>query len=744
MSWWERSRSQISPDRDIFAYDARRAARIAWVLLSISQIFSLSQLNPGIASWQILAISIVLIAVTISLVIEYFTQSIGSFIPTMAAHLLLPVLFASESDEPWISYGLLIVMSIVYMVVMENTKAVVAAVIGLTGLLYFVSKFSFNSISDNVDNSLLNSYFATSWCLIVGIGALIIKISYLKYSGAIESTISKIYQLQLLEKAKLNQLNLRDFENSQLHGTILNTLIAIRNAPHLMKDRGLISQHLRKDLEVLESENRTSQLTIDGLLADLSNSSIQRDLKITLELEPNLELTSDVQVLIREILRELVLNTQKHTSATHCDLKIFSVQYVSNELVDNEIIEKSIVIEASDNSFIFSDAPIERLLEKTKNSESLARLIRNIDGNIEFSKNDDTIIRRVILPMPNDGKYYVQRITNLRSEAIKFVGIGYITLSFIFGVVAFPGYIYLGISKEIIFILMGQFILTGSALVLRKRTAWLAGLGTLFAISIFPIMSLQEYSCSEIQYLPWLFNSIIGSVFLFSMVVSNRVLRWAPAIVFYLACAEISSKLPSGCKHLLDGSTPGILLISLVAAGITYARKRDMTYEERFISSAQREFDRLDLMREKVKLERRNLIAKIEEFTEELDNSQSEIELAGGINALILEIRAFLLLSEYLDNPFIAQLHTYIKDRVDSGLQTYLDINCSEFPAVIDEKAVTAAFNEISSWAGDEKVMITLSRPKDLLLQASLETNEAGEVAKSGHNKNNLSFYFAF
>ena len=738
-------RTQISPDRDIFAYDARRAARIVWALLTLTQAISLIRQGPQLRSWQVIAISLYAASLALSLFFEYTTQSTLSFLPSLAAHQFLPIIFGNNSQSPWVSYGLITVVSIVYLNVIDNSKVVVTGVLGLVGLLYLVSKLNLGAISDNVDNSLLNGYFSTSWCLIVGIGALVIKQSYLKYSNAIESTISKIYQLQTLEKAKLTQLNLRDFENSQLHGTILNTLIAVRNAPHLIANRVLVSEYLHKDLALLRQDSDQGRLNTASLLSDISSLPFQREMQVTLEVEPHLNLTPELETLIREILREMVLNTKKHTSASSCHIKIFAVEYMSNELVDGDLLDRNIVIESIDNSPVFSEVSPEMLEEESKKSVSLARLIRNVQGSLEIFAEDSLVTRRAILPMPSDGKHYVDRIIKLRSEAIKFVGIGYISLSFFFGTIAFPGYLYLGISREVTYLLLAHFLFTGTALIFRRKSAILAGLGAACAIATFPILSLGQNSCSDIQYLPWLFNSIIGSVFLSSMLINHRILRWIPALVFYIASNQISAQLPPACSHLLDGSTPGIVLISLVAIGISYARKRDLTYEERFISSAQKEFARIDTFYDTVISEREKLIARIEQFADSLDEGQSNQDLTEEISTLILEIRAFLLLSEYLDEPLVQALHTFIQARFESGYRTHLEINCSEFPFSIKEKEMARAIKEMKKWAQSRTIRIALSRTEDLLiLQASLEPDQSSEESESRHHEDDLSFHFAF
>jgi hypothetical protein len=420
------------------------------------------------------------------------------------------------------------------------------------------------------------------------------------------------------------------------------------------------------------------------------------------------------------------------------------VDFKSNEFLEDELLFKNIVIEAIDNSPELSEEPVHQVIEESGKSESLKRLIRNIDGSIEVSTYQDQISRKVILPLPSEPQFYVKRIYQLRNEAIRYIGIGYIRLSFIFGIIAFPGYLYLGVNQEVILLLIGHYLFTGAALILKERSSWFAIVGALIAISIFPIMSFQSYKCEDLQYLPWLFNSIIGSIFLSSMLIKHKVIRWVPTMIFYFGCLTISQALPEQCKNLLAGSTPGIILITLIALGISYARKRDLTYEERFITRAQREFDRLEGLREKVIVERRGLVSKLELFTESITDASGNPDLLLGINRLILEIRAFLLLSQYLDNPLIDSLYITIKERFAQGYLTHLEINCTDFPVFRDSQAALNAVAQISDWAKGDEIRVVISKYEDLVMQVSLEPDQTGEISESRHDKNDLTFHFAF
>jgi hypothetical protein len=142
--------------------------------------------------------------------------------------------------------------------------------------------------------------------------------------------------------------------------------------------------------------------------------------------------------------------------------------------------------------------------------------------------------------------------------------------------------------------------------------------------------------------------------------------------------------------------------------------------------------------------ERRELISKLDLFAQNISDSDQNPELLPTINRLILEIRAFLLLSEYLDNPLIESLYLSLKERFAQGYLTHIEINCTDFPAFNDSKEAERAVAEISQWAKDREITVSISKYEDLVMQASLEADQAGEESQTRHNENDLTFHFAF
>jgi hypothetical protein len=187
--------------------------------------------------------------------------------------LAVPIYFAGESPAPWISYGFIVISTIVYAASLRNNYLAALVMYVLIVLQYVVAQKNYPSISDNVDINLLHSYFSIVWAAVVGAGALILKSSYLDYSNRIEQNITRIHEFQVEERLKTSQLNLRDFENSQLHGTVLNTLIAIKNSPQLLADKKLIKEYVDKDLSVIEQHSAMSIGNLGTFLMEPSNLS---------------------------------------------------------------------------------------------------------------------------------------------------------------------------------------------------------------------------------------------------------------------------------------------------------------------------------------------------------------------------------------------------------------------------------------------------------------------------------------
>ena len=149
---------------------------MGWLLIALSTATTILLIPGEVLSWQIQAVAAICATSIIALAIDKKTQSLWSFVIVPVTLLILPIVFASQSQEPWIAYGLIVIPAIINTTAIDDFRIAIAIIYTLILLQYVVSKLDFASISDNVDNQLLSSYFATSWSFIVGFGVIVIRV----------------------------------------------------------------------------------------------------------------------------------------------------------------------------------------------------------------------------------------------------------------------------------------------------------------------------------------------------------------------------------------------------------------------------------------------------------------------------------------------------------------------------------------------------------------------------------------
>jgi hypothetical protein len=149
---------------------------VGWLLIALSTATTILLIPGEVLSWQIQAVAAICATSIIALAIDKKTQSLWSFVIVPVTLLILPIVFASQSQEPWIAYGLIVIPAIINTTAIDDFRIAIAIIYTLILLQYVVSKLDFASISDNVDNQLLSSYFATSWSFIVGFGVIVIRV----------------------------------------------------------------------------------------------------------------------------------------------------------------------------------------------------------------------------------------------------------------------------------------------------------------------------------------------------------------------------------------------------------------------------------------------------------------------------------------------------------------------------------------------------------------------------------------
>ncbi len=711
-------------DREIFDADLRRVVKVGWLIIAISTAINIALLPGAVKSWQLQAIAIIIGAFLIALFFERIIKSAFAYATVPVTLLILPVVFANESQAPWLAYGLVIVPAIIHATAFEDYRISLAIIYLLILVQYVVSKLNFQSISDNVDNQLLSSYFATSWSFIVGLGAIAIRRSYLKYYDQIEVSVEKVKARHLTEAQKISNLNLQDHLNGQLHGTVLNTLIAIRNAPNLLSNRGEIKQYLQKDLLLLDQVDESSSSDLEATLRSEALSSQHRELNVTFDVRIDSSLDPLIYEVTREIVRELLLNIRKHSLATECYVVIDMSERPMSSEIETSVNVRQLSITVSD------DSPVQAKLNNKDHaadfrSESIARLIKSLDGDFSLLSERNQLNQRITFDVPERHETYLQNVKTLRKEAVKYLAKGFIFLTLLYAIISLPGYLYLGIASDVALLFGLQIVLLAASFGSKTFALPLAGIGSFTAISIFPLISLKTIACQDIQYLPWVFNGILGSAFFVTLLVTSNVFKWLPLVLFLASSLIIQEKLPYACQNLLDGSIPAIILIFFIAIGFTIARNKAKRAQAIFIAQSMSDYKGIESTKKLVVFERKKIIQELRDFVSVIDSNEfKDAEVARRINLLILSLRTFLLTSEYFNSFFIFSLYNYAMSRNLAGIETKLEINTNDFDLDISKKELERLFLQLSEATREYPVAIEVSRNELTQLIVTVKTSE--------------------
>jgi hypothetical protein len=413
----------------------------------------------------------------------------------------------------------------------------------------------------------------------------------------------------------------------------------------------------------------------------------------------------------REVIRELILNIKKHSTATHCTISIGTQKRPLNEEIQTSIYINELILKVTDNSpSINTVAGGAHSLNF--HSESISRLLKSINGQINLSSDSQFLTQEITLSIPESQRTYLEHIKTLRTESINYLSKGFILLTLIYAIVTFPAYLVLGVDNVVALLFLIQIGLLSTSLLIKKIALPLAALGSMVAVSIFPIISLWSIFCQEIQYLPWLFNGILGSVFFVTLLVNSKILKWVPILLFLVSSLIIQGKLPKACENLLDGSIPAIALIAFISIGFMNARNRSKRIQEVFVAESRKAYRDVESTRLNVEQERARIVEELVLFSAWLEKSTDvpTDEVQQKINRLILCLRTFLLTSEYFDSILIKSLYRYSLSRNLKGIETRLEISTSDFSLAISQEELARMFNVLEDATQDIPVEIQVSR----------------------------------
>ena len=624
-----------------------------------------------------------------------------SFLPI----LMVPIYIDPYVEKGWISYGLIIAIFVITASSIENEVFALTLVIFGVISQYVVARLNLTSVIDNQDILLLNSYFSSAWLLICGISLILIRRSYLKFCDQIDEQLFKIEE-ELQEEAKsLSQLNLKDHRNIVIHGTVLNTLISYNQVFDRPKSQQNLSTQLTQDLGKIESIDFANRnlITIQELL---SKNLSSYGLNLTYEISSNLRIeTSFVENLI-EIIREIVLNTKKHSDSKNIVIAI-------NQFSDLLQIKISEIFATR-----ITPAAASRKIVGARASLTLDRLVKATSAQITFDTpaTSDRLVYNIEIPTHINRFQVLKNISQFRKQSLTRYVQALCAVSLFYSFLALAGFIFIGVPSYISIAILAISILMAIELKLPRKTQWRPITFQLIALTIIPMTLIGNEECANLLFTPWLFNAIFGSVLFAIFSIKNPILKWLPGIIFVFESLSTRFLYPQQCQTLLDGSTPGFVFIIVFALLLGRARRRNLELDNRLEQSLKTQTESTAQTSTLVDGKRAELLTELEKFIRKL-NAQSfdEKQLKSEIEIWIQKLRAFLICSEHYNSAVIRQIYDFMQQRLQKNRKTRISIYTGELLNNYDFDL--DLLHQMDEQSGDSEIELILSESDNLALE---------------------------
>lgn len=628
---------------------------------------------------------------------------------TLAA---IPIFIDQYVKTPWISYGLIIVILVLISVGIDNKALFIALLLSATSLQYVAAKIGLKGITDTKDLLLLNSYFSTLWVLTAGIGVYLARIMYLKYCQQIDEQLFEL-QDKFYEQSKFNsEINVKDHRNITLHGTVLNTLISYSNQSLLKKSTKDLANDLQEDIKKIHFYEKSSK-SATPLLNLLSEGLNTLGLKINLVVEKELVIAQKDSNSILEIIREIILNTKKHTNS---DQITISVTENANGL--------KVVIEEILKSQISYSAMTEKIAAASS-SKTLARLTLpvGIDLNIKSSPELNKLTYAFEISGSQKPQQILQNISKLRGVSLS-KNIELLTLvSIFYSVLAIVGFFLVNVPGYILATLLVAHILLTIELFSKNKRIWRPGSALILLLTLIPYVIASGSECENLLYTPWLFNAIFGCVLYGIAVLKNPILKSLPAVIFIVENYAARFAFPEQCKTLLDGSTPGFLFILLFGYSLAKLRTRNIKVDSDLRISLENQIEYSKIVADSIQVERNKIIGELKLFVEKIASSPDLTQqLKSEISIFIQKIRVFLICSEFYSSTFIQNLYKFGIDRLSKGSAFKISIYASQ---INDNYAFDLnLLEELNSASLGKSVEIIISEGEMMTLQYLVDGEE--------------------
>ena len=665
----------------------RRLSTVAWLSIAVlSAVQALTAQNP-IASWQIYYVAGIVVTAIVSILIQAFAAYESSYLPLMLYLLIAPIVLGNTPEKAWMSFGVLTIFANLYIATIYRRNIAIALMLGVTIFQVWVINLDLSSISDLADMRLLNTYFSSLWTMGTGVAFFIIRSRYLDASNKIEDEIVRLKERISSRFQAISLQNRDDYRNLKLHGTILNTLIFAKNNPEFVSNRQSFVDSIKNELSELRINRRALQTDLHETLEDLLTRRTLKRIRVSrMEVSGRIS-DASLENNILEIIREILLNLEKHTSVAEVQIQLHisvdgDIQLRISESAHFEVFAKNLEVRKSE----------------ALRSESLKRLLAITPSQLAITSTTDGfgLVYTVTNLEATDRAGDPREIYRLRnSNLIEFAeNIGRATA--IFGLLFLPGYFFLGIEQNILILLTFYSAIVAYNVIKRSASKGWLSISTFFSLALPIVISQNFEECANISYLPWLLNVVMMNALIFATEIRNRYLRWVPIVIISIELFVLPQSYPPGCQNIFLGSTPAIPLVITFALVLGSLRKRLYQQDADQISSAFVDEANVRKYEDALEHEYKAIISELEDFGQEL-LTLSESAVSIRIENAIQKIRAFLVCSEQFESEIVRELYRFVIGRLRNGVPTRMNI-LGEFIYQLDQSApINGLLTQLSS-----------------------------------------------
>ena len=715
------------PDHSLLYHEFRWAIAWGWSIIGFFSIISAFTSQEEISLWQINYSISLLVAILSSFYFHRKFNTALSYVPVPLVLWFSPFFITDPDQKPWISIGFIAAATIISVTNFENLRVVIPLILLSIALQQFMAAQDFPSVTDSNDLLLLKGYFGVTWCLLIGIGLVYIRQGYFRYHDSIDHQLASVYENQLVQSKSVLAINTADYRNIQLHGTVLNTLIYARDnlKLNLRPDRLKLASLIKKDIEIFQNESKPEE-SLERRLRNMLGSLGNRDLDVWLNPieEPMIEESTKAQVI--EIVREKVLNLKKHTLAQNCEIRIEIAPIQSERLSFIRPVQYRLVIEFKDDAAFYDEESSNKQFELAKNSKSLKRLLAPLNAVENFEVDQLNLLHRIEIPLINFQPNAVEQLFELRRTSQEFVAKSYVLISMFYGALCLPALTRVNAPTPML--LLSALIVVGSfASILIPKYNFALSIGNAgLALLVLPLAVSASPVCTDLQYLPWIFNCLIGPIFFAVLVNPNRILRWIPAFLFFLESIVVANQLPTACDTLLNGSTPGIVILSFLALLVLNIRKRNTRKDKELVQQYRRESNRFLETKVRIQQEQEEIIELLANFSASIPLTKISAEdLKEKLNLSILQIRALLVSTEYFDSKLVQALYFQVKNRLLNEKSTELHILTDKFNEFEKDESFTQLDKILKFRDRNQAVKIALVSSDKTEIRVSKVDNKA-------------------